>query len=374
MEVGKVDRVDFMQGCGDLTMNEWNVAFVTGKSFEEVGEDQRKWQLLHAPGEPLSDRIYTCLIRWKVPKDDEKLRQIAEETRVVYPYQIAPLKFMVPSLDVGPPDRHVFLGQQPIGHLIEFAVYGQQVCRDGHGVPVQSTIHEFGDVRHVFDLPDLNRDQRYADAASYGIPEYEERPRNLFNQSTRDDVWLAEAALIQGDRNLKALALEHPVHLDLRALGAPKEWIEIVLLGEQARGYQKVEPELDVRQPGQWRWIVEGRRTWLKIFFLRSHYPCTMIGVRAKDEGTGGRPSGAGIVDCAELFFLAHGHRYDQGGCTIEEAARYLWDANKCWNALLFDEGFDVFQLVREEPQGPLVEKVPLKRRALRCVFWGTAK
>jgi hypothetical protein len=119
------EEIVFMQGCGDLTMNLWNVAFVSGDScYRKEG-----WDLLHAPGEPLNDREYTCLIKWKCGREDEELREIASGRRVVYPYQIAPLRFMAPWLNKREsPNRHVFLGKFPIGHLIEFAVYGKQIC------------------------------------------------------------------------------------------------------------------------------------------------------------------------------------------------------------------------------------------------------
>src|ERR1035437_2280516 len=48
---GKGSKVVFMQGCGDLTMNLWNVAFVSGDScYNNYG-----WDLLHSPDEPLND-------------------------------------------------------------------------------------------------------------------------------------------------------------------------------------------------------------------------------------------------------------------------------------------------------------------------------
>lgn len=365
----------FMQGCGDLTMNEWNVAFLSGKSYK--GNDE--WVLLHAPGEPLNDRTYTCLIKWSCNSDDVDLIRIAESQRVVYPYQIARIKFLAPSLDVGPPNRHVFLGREPIGHLIEFAVYGQQLCADGEIPRLESNIREFSDIRHIFRLPNLNKELDYSnETAIYGIDEYGEKPRNLFNQNTFDDVWLGEKSLIQGDRNLRVAALNQAIQIDLKELGAPKEWIEVVLKREEEeehtyRKYIKVDGE--VLLPGQWRWIEEGRNCWLEIYFLPNQYPCSMIGVRAEDERKEDKETKEnGIVRTEELLFLVHGHNYTWKGCTIHEAAEYFNKQCNAWNILMFDEGRDVFQLVRRDEGEDLRHSIPLKRNELRCVFFGVSK
>ena len=99
-----------------------------------------------------------------------------------------------------------------------------------------------------------------------------------------------------------------------------------------------------------------------------------MIGVQAEDEGPG-RTQQRGIVDTEKLYFLAHGHKYDRNGCTIRQASQFLWQ-HGAWDALVFDEGQDVFQLVREAGTGKLVARVPLSkaRPQLRCVFWAAEK
>lgn len=370
-------KIVLMQGCGDLTMNEWNVAFVSKDSYKEVS-DEKNWDLLHPPGEPINDRTYSCLIKWHCDKSDPDLQRIARENRVVYPYQIANLRFMVPSLEVGPPNRHVFLGKkkEPIGHLIEFAVYGQQLYRDNKPLRLQSVVGEFGDIRHIYQLPDLNRD--YSDeeeSKDEGIQDYEKKPRNLFNQITRDSVWLGEAKL-KRDRNLQVAGLTQAIRFHLRDLGAPEEWIQIVLEREEKtrNTYSALkEPDADVINRGEWRWVAEGRNKFLEIFLLPNQYPCTMIGVKAKDEGTDVGISSGIVVETEDVFFLAHGHNYNWQGCTIMEAAEYLSEQG-AWNILMFDEGNDVFQLVDDSQENKLVERVPLKRNQLRCVFWATVK
>ncbi len=370
-----------MQGCGDLTMNQWNIAFLSGQSYSDL----QGWDLLHPPEEPINDRCYTALIKWSCPEDDEDLKGVAAKTRVVYPYQIATVQFKAPSLQSTSPNRHVFLDNNPIGHLIEFAVYGQQMIKDGKNTPLECIMTEFADIRHIFKLPNLNRapklnpddddEEDYtSETFSAGITEYALPPRNLFNQSTHDSVWLGEAALIQGDRNLKVAALYQPIQIDLRSLGAPREWIEIVLTKEHDKYHTYCKVDHRPTRKGEWRWLDEGRRTWLEIFLLPNQYPCTMIGVCAEDEGTDPQKSTGDIVHCKDLLFLAHGHNYDWTGCTVEECATYLINTHHCANALMFDEGNDVFQLVRDQTTGQLMPSVPLKRKELRCAFWATEK
>jgi hypothetical protein len=381
-ETNKLGDIVLMQGCGDLTMNLWNVAFVSGLSYQGDKYDKRDWDLLHPPDEPLNDRKYSCLIKWVCDKDDKDLQEIAKKHRIVYPYQIAKLQFKAPSLEDGVTNRHVFLGEEPIGHLIEFAVYGQHVLRDQvfELDRIKSVIREFSDIRHIYKLPNINPDIKpdevieYRQAAqSVGITDYVEKPRFHFSESTYDDLWLCEKSLIQGDRNLRVAALNQAIQFDKKELGAPRDWIEIVLQREAAKNtyHQNNSEELS---RGQWRWVPEGNKIWLEIFLIRNQYPCTMIGITAKDEKRGAERKEEGLVDTENVYFLAHGHNYEQNGCTIEEAARFLEDRG-AWNALLFDEGNDVFQLVRDSESRKLVETVPIKKRdQLRCVFWATER
>ncbi|HEY4933483.1 MAG TPA: toll/interleukin-1 receptor domain-containing protein [Terriglobales bacterium] len=380
------DEIVFMQGCGDLTMNLWNVAFVSDKSCYRT----EGWDLLHSPDEPLNDREYTCLIKWNCKRDDIDLRKVAQTQRVVYPYQISRLRFMAPWLDRREsPKRHVFLGDLPIGHLIEFAVYGKQIYSgdivdksqqldDCLQERLRAVVPQFSDVRHIYRLPNLNPPINFpeGETASAGLNDYRKQPRYLFNERTLDDMWLCERGLIHGDRNLRVAALNQAIHIDKRELGAPENWIKFVLRKEVDRygndAYVENEAGSELKK-GQWRWIKEGRENWLEIFFRSNHYPCSMIAVTAEDEGKGrSRDEKGTVVDTKEIFFCVHGHNYGRYGCTVPEAAKFLAESG-AYNILVFDEGEDVFQLVQKKGGG-LKQTVPLKRAQIRCVFWGTTK
>ena len=391
-------EIVFMQGCGDLTMNMWNVAFVSGDScYHPTG-----WDLLRAPDEPINDRKYTCLIKWKKGTRDA-LAKIAQDYRVVYPYQVASLQFKAPWTGRREnPERHVFLWDgkhsAPIGHLIEFAVYGKHIyCGGGLAQReslltqrLRAMIPQFSDIRHIYRLPNLNPDDHFdeSETQNIGIAEYQQKPRFLFNERTVDDTWLFERALIQGDRNLRVAALGQAIQFDKRELGAPEQWIEFILEKEPKdpsdRRYTKAKDTGEL-QEAQWRWVKEGRRDWLEIRLQLSHFPCSMIGVTAEDEEGLKTIERGRVVATTKLFFLAHGHNYNRFGCTMLEAARWFAEA-EARNILIFDEGSDVFQLamlprdrrkdrhsVQLRTGGDLTETVPLNRQQLRCVFWATA-
>jgi hypothetical protein len=189
-------------------------------------------------------------------------------------------------------------------------------------------------------------------------------------------MWLGERGLIQGDRNLRVAALNQAIYFDKRELGTPEEWIKFILRKDKDRFgdqcYKEGEPVSELER-GQWRWIKEGRENWLEIFFHLNHYPCSMIGVTAKDEELDVATEPGQVVETKDVFFCAHGHNYGRGGCTILEAAQYL-AAKGAWNILVFDEGEDVFQLLDENDGKGLKPMVPLRREQIRCVFWGTTK
>jgi hypothetical protein len=164
------------QGCGDLSMNNWNVALIRNKQPNGKFSEQ----FVYPFGEPVEQRIYTCLLRWiraYVPKDRKRF-----EIRDVKFNRYAPIK-SADRVSVQNQDGQPWLG---VGDKVRFAVYGQQVIRKGKFVPLSSSLSQYSDLRHVLLLPNLN-------------PEHG-RPRTLFARKQYDDVWLGEHALLK-DRN-----------------------------------------------------------------------------------------------------------------------------------------------------------------------------
>jgi hypothetical protein len=277
-----------LAGFGDLTMNLWNTGFVNNRLTGGP-------RLLHLWDEPISSRIYTCLVKWKDGG-----------------YSISPVRFNRNLIDQDLKDPAVVLiDGKPVANEIEFAVFGQQVVRDSEVVDARQIVHQFSDIRHLLAIPNLNPKTG--------------RPRYFFGAERTDDVWLGEAQLLD-DRNLRRAALSGSVELHrlYKGLGCPKRELEAIL---QQYGPNRSNEPYRVLEPGEWRWIAEDNNL-VEIHLRRSRYPCTMLG----------------ITQNGSLLSLAWEGKYNtEGGWTIEEAAKALTN-HRAKDAILCDEGSDVMQ------------------------------
>ncbi|HEX5727335.1 MAG TPA: hypothetical protein VFX98_17820 [Longimicrobiaceae bacterium] len=303
------------QGCGDLSMNYWNVAFIA------AADRGAPPTFVYPFEEPVEDRTYTCLVRWDSPEG----RKRVEITDLQFNRYARHTAGMVLLPGAGePPGAGV-----PVGDRIAFAVSGQQIIREGCELKLANTIHQFSDLRHVFQLPNLNPDGQMATWAELGLPPT--RPRSIFNRSQDDDVWLGEHALLR-DRNLRRAALFGPILLSRDELGTTAEHIEAALADtgpESPRRYERVDDPLAVLRPGQYRVIREGRQRWYDIYFCRNVYPYSVLG----------------ILESGELLSFAwRGPYSDRRGFTIPKMVELLLSLLKVQHAILVDEGGDVFQ------------------------------
>ena len=178
-----------MQGSGDLTMNYWNVAYVNTGGVRE---------LVCLENEDVWDRVYTCLIKWNARIGNRQVVSI-EEVRFC-------------RRQDGTPDVKVFWNRQWLerGDNIEFAASNQRVIRDGEIVPAAETCHQFGDIRHLLQTPNLNP----AGALYPGEPRRRngQFERTYFARVPAAEVWLGEQEFIgDNSRNLLRAALCGPV-------------------------------------------------------------------------------------------------------------------------------------------------------------------
>ncbi|MEK6284191.1 MAG: hypothetical protein AABO57_00455 [Acidobacteriota bacterium] len=275
-------------GFGDLTMNLWNTGFVNNPLTEEP-------RLLHLWDEPISSRIYTCLVKWNQGG-----------------YTISPVRFNRNLTGLNRRDPEVVLiDGKPVADQIEFAVFGQQVVRNGAVVDARQIVHQFSDIRHLLAIPNLNPKSN--------------SPRYFFGAQRTDDVWLGEAQLLD-DRNLRRAALSGSVELHrlYKGLGCSKQELESTLL---QYGANRSNEPYSILEPGEWRWIPEDDNL-VEIYLRRSIYPCTMFGVTQNGN----------------LLSLAWEGKYNsEGGWTIEAAAKALTN-HGAKDAILCDEGGDVMQ------------------------------
>lgn len=322
------------QGCGDLSMNLWHVAFLNSPLTQD-GDSA----LIFLHGEPLSTRTYSCLVKWK---PGTGLTMTMED-----------LKFNSNGATV---DDKVWArggGQwQRCGNRIEFAVSAKRVIRDGRCVDVGRYTQQYSDLRHLLQMPNLNP---LGPLGGQG-----DRPRFYFGGATSDDIWFGEAQLID-DVNLQRAAMCGPVLLSrlYEGLGASVDQVKGAM--KDGAYEEVVEPWLELER-GQYRFVPEDD-TRVEVFYRRSCYGWSMVGL---DEG--------GRVLC----LACQGNPRARTGHTLEAAARRLLDAG-ARDALLIDEGFDAFQAVLLGGSGPKVrvagggpeldEIVPLRRTRLRATF-----
>lgn len=255
------------QGCGDLTMNAWNVAYMNGKLGQDPEPGDKPPTLVCLPREPLEYRTYSCLVKWKA-SEDEKRRVTIEEVRFHRRGQVREPNEMV----------WVRFGDDwlPRGDLIEFAVSNQQVIHDGQLVPIVTTCHQFGNLRHLIQMPNLNPDG----ALYLGEPlrlNGRYRPRQYFGQDQFGDIWLGEEAFLKdGTQNLLRGALLGPIFLDFPP-GANEERLRGAL---DLAGYREVASALEPLSPGAWRFVSRSpQETVVEIYFKRNTYGWTMIGL-----------------------------------------------------------------------------------------------
>jgi hypothetical protein len=200
---------------------------------------------------------------------------------------------------------------------------------------------QFSDLRHLIQLPNINpRGPLFP-----GEPNY----RAYFTTPRTGDVWFGERQFLNDEpRNLLRAALRSPVILEFVGVG------DLRLRGamEQA-GYREIHDPLVPLTPGTWRFVPRSSNAdSIEIFFKRSVYGWTMIGL-SEDKN--------------RLICLACTGKPGAVGYRVEEAADILLRAG-AWDALLVDEGLDVFQLMLTE-NGQLTPMVASDRRRLRACF-----
>jgi hypothetical protein len=309
-----------------------------------LGQDQalgeRPPTLVCLPQEPLEYRTYTCLVKWKA-SESGKGRVTIEELQLHR------------RANVSEPNQMVWVrfGNRwlPRGDLIEFAVSNQQVIRAGELVPMVTTCHQFGDLRHLLQMPNLNPNgpiypgEPPAKAGSY-------YPRQYFSQDQFRDIWFGEEAFLKdGTQNLLRAALSGPVFLDFPS-GANEQRLRG---GMTLASYREVASPLQPLSPGDWRFACRSPQTTVaEIYFKRNTYGWTMIGLGP---------------DNRRMLCLACTGWPGRTGYTLEQAADILLRAG-ARDALLMDEGADVFQKVKWG-DGPFMDMVRRIRRRVRATF-----
>lgn len=342
------------QGCGDLTMNLWNVGYMNSRLSGGP-------RLIYLQSEPITERRYTCLVKWKDRPDK--------------PYTIETVRFNPFEFAINPASPDVVLAfRKDVGgrileygaaDRIEFAVYGQQVIANGRRVPLKQNVLEFSDLRHVFLLPNLNPERIMYDGDP-GIPRF------IYGREQYDPVWFGEAQLLN-DRNLRRAALLGPIELSRLHLGmgVSMAHVRAAMEGQYPKAdrgvysaadrYEEETTHLRPLRQGEWRFVPEDSNL-VEIYLKPNTFAYTMIGLNRAGEilclACNGAPGQLGFR-----------RRWRPYGNTVKRAAERLLGLG-ARNALLIDEGADVFQKARlPQKASGLSQPMPLMRQQVRAVF-----
>ncbi|MGK7876926.1 MAG: hypothetical protein AB4426_27640, partial [Xenococcaceae cyanobacterium] len=148
-----------IQGAGELSMNQRNVAFYYDSNDEP--------KVFIPANEPFADRNYHCLVVWKKEEKNEvkkATKTIAEQKIGVSLNQnlsITELRFARIEPYIKFPENHP--DNLKLDELVNFALYGKLILRQGEIVKREKIIDEFQDLRHVFNLPFINPEDEKVD-------------------------------------------------------------------------------------------------------------------------------------------------------------------------------------------------------------------
>lgn len=305
------------QGCGDLTMNPWHLAYLGPNYYIKSLQNQLCGMFL--PGgyqEPIDRRIYRCLVKWC---DDMA-------THLGHRYEFLDLKFMAGGaniIQINDPKvarkYDAFLRTLPgydanlqnIAPFLEFALAGKTIIQQGDVVPLFTAIDRFQDVRHIFWLP------------------YQIICDGNFMGQVINTINLGEYQLY-GDLNARRAALNGPIIVETQ-LNPPGGFLQIDLAAPAVanelmrNNFRPV--GVSPRRAGEY-FPYPGGDT-VEIYFPKSIYPFGILGMH-----------GQRIICFASSGLSA------KIGNTLEGITLIMSDGFSAEEAMVLDEGFDVFQMI----------------------------
>ncbi len=311
--------VEAVEGCGNLSMNMWFVAYRRPMELDGERTDVRQTALIYLldEGRRFSDpsRKYSCLVKWRRCRQGFPRMSIRDLRFNAFDRASA---VHIDHERDGPPRN--------ITEDVEFAVFGQQVIRDGRAVDLGTITHQFSDVRHLFRLPNLRP----------SFPKYGLRDPDA-------DIWFGEAELLE-DADTRRGALSRPALLKMFHKGGPyvpgvvsEKERDVVADAFQAAGYVHV-PEGPPRRPGEFRFDPASNDL-VDVWLIPNVYSYSFIGLGGPDTR-----DGEGRSD--RLVVLAASGASGRQGLTLRTAIDKLRTQAGAYDALLIDEGLDVFQWV----------------------------
>jgi len=313
-----------VQGIGDLTMNLWNVAYLNSEYTEEP-------VFLHLFDEPINDRTYSCLVKWKTGKLE--ICDVKFNRFIYNEYKKNPLIVQIRG--------------EGVADKIEFAVFGQKMVHPKYESNSSESVefdraeiaHQFSDIRHLLELPNLNPNTQFGISGDTG------RPRYYFGREQLDDIWFGEAEILE-NRNLRKAALSGSVELNAlhSGLGASQTQIKAAMdrqrytyTGHPTKPLQSDEVPVyrtALNHPDNCEWrFVSGEEQYVEVVLRENRYPCTMVGLDAQGKF---------------YMFAWNGIYSKEPGLTLRQSAHIMCQYGVT-GSILCDEGGDVFQYVLED-------------------------
>jgi hypothetical protein len=311
------------QSNGDLTMNPWHIAYVAGSATRPHRTDLCAL-LSGGSHEPIDSRIYRCLVKWKEAaaqacgKRFEFLDIRVQESgknhalKLHHPKAITDHEAAFEHLDY---NRRT----KDIAPLAEFALSGKFIVERGIELSLANTIDRFQDVRHVFDLPEV------AASGTHGDTKVEK-------------INLGEYQLF-GNLNERRAALSSPVIIDLDIEQRVRvRWQDVQK--KLTEEHFRETTDSPTRRGEFRRYLDDTAHDRVEIFFPHNVYPFGVLGLQP------GTNTSTGNIVC-----LSSGGLSGRVGNTLEGITRIMFDFFGCLDAMVLDEGFDVFSIVN--PKGP---------------------
>ncbi len=302
-----------VQGCGDLTMNPWHIAFLGSHSYQEKLRNNLCAMLVDDEyKEAIEKRVYRCLVKWNEPATK----------KIGHQYEFLNLKFIdlhgSIAVEIDDPDMAIQRKGQlrlkddtdSVAPYIEFAVAGKTIIEKGHQLPLVAAVDKFQDVRHIFSLPN------------------EIKCSGTFKGQKIKEINLGEYQLYR-ELNARRAALSGPIIIDLDLHSNQSgPWLKFDMATLQ-NDLETQNFKLVSECPRQVAECWIHNDTTFEIYFPKNVYPFGLLGMKKN-----------------ELVCLSSSGLSGRIGNTLEGITRIMIDKFSCEEAMVLDEGLDVFQIV----------------------------
>jgi len=296
-------------------MNEYHVVFrcdITTNNQPQLSYASGREDQMTGPGLApiITTRVYPSLVK------DNDSRVTLEEVR--YQQAFGDRREQLPFSPI--------INSKDVSDDVQLIISGKHIVQDNQLLPAYRFVERFQDVRHIFKTPlvDIQPIQRFG--------------------TTIKDLWFGEYVLYSEINNRRA-ALAGPIDVPLMAvnpglsIAVPIAWSELRrALSSYPNYYREVNraPE----SVGEWREHPE-KADIIEIFFKRNVYSFSSIGLKVKDETN------------KDAIIVGHvsGGFSGRVGTSVEAVAENMIGHGYCSDAMIMDEGFDVFQLINSESE-----------------------